>query len=110
MVAFFLAAQVVYALAFWPFRGASLLRRPPLLTPYVVAAVVIIVLCAPAAGALLGAVIAYAAAICVMAVLATGLGPAAGIGAALFVVSDAAIALDAFGVLTLPGQSFWVMS
>jgi len=76
----------------------------------VVAAVVIIVLCAPAAGALLGAVIAYAAAICVMAVLATGLGPAAGIGAALFVVSDAAIALDAFGVLTLPGQSFWVMS
>src|SRR5690625_5704786 len=45
-----------------------------------------------------------------MAVLATGLGRLAGTGAVVFVASDALIALDAFGVMTLPGQGFWVMS
>ncbi len=34
----------------------------------------------------------------------------AGIGGAVFVVSDALIAVDAFDVLPLPAQGFWVVS
>lgn len=60
--------------------------------------------------ALLPAVALYALAIVVMAVLATGLGRLAGLGAAMFVGSDALIALSAFGVVTLPGHDVWVMS
>ena len=45
-----------------------------------------------------------------MALLATGLGRAAGVGGAVFVVSDSLIALDAFGTLTLPAHSVWVMA
>lgn len=110
MVGFFLVAQVVYAIAFWPYRHRSVLRRPLLLLPYLAAAVVIGGLCAPTAGALLPAVIVYAIAIVAMAVLATGLGRLAAIGAAVFVVSDSLIALSSFGVLTVPGHGFWVMA
>lgn len=110
MVAFFLLAQLVYVVALWPYRCASLLRRPLAVLPYVVAGLAIIALCAPQAGVLLPAVAVYAAAIMVMAVLATGLGYLAGIAAVVFVVSDALIALQAFGVLALPGHNFWVMS
>lgn len=110
MVGFFLIAQLVYVAALWPYRHASLLRRPAALVPYGAVGTVIVVLCAPEAGALLPAVAVYAAAIVAMAVLATGLGRLAGTGAVVFVASDALIALDAFGVMTLPGQGFWVMS
>lgn len=110
MVGLFLIAQVVYVAALWPYRHTSLLRRPAALVPYGAAGIVIVVLCAPQAGALLPAVAVYAAAIVAMAVLATGLGRLAGTGAVVFVASDALIALDAFGVMTLPGQGFWVMS
>ena len=110
MVGFFLVAQLVYAVAFWPYRHRSVLRRPRLLAPYLLAAVVIAGLCAPGAGALLPAVLVYATAIVAMAVLATGLGRLAAIGAAVFVLSDSLIALSSFGVLTLPGQGFWVMA
>lgn len=110
MVGFFLLAQLVYVGALWPYRRTSLLRRPIAVLPYVVAALAIIALCAPRAGVLLPAVAVYAIAIVVMAVLATGLGRVAGIGAVVFVVSDALIALRAFGVLALPGHDFWVMS
>ena len=44
-----------------------------------------------------------------MAVLATGLGWVAGIGGALFFVSDSLIALRAFADVTLPAHGFWVM-
>ncbi|WP_114854685.1 lysoplasmalogenase [Brachybacterium sp. YJGR34] len=110
MLGFFLLAQLTYALAFWPHRAGSLLARPVLVLPYLAATAGIIVLCAPGAGALLPVVVLYAGAIITMAILATGLSPRAGLGAALFVISDALIALDAFGVLTLPGQGVWVMS
>lgn len=110
MVGFFLLAQLVYVVALWPYRYTSLLRRPLAVLPYVVAALGIIVLCAPRAGVLLPAVAVYAIAIVMMAVLATGLGRLAGIGAVVFVVSDALIALRAFGVLAVPGHDFWVMS
>lgn len=110
MLAAFLLAQLLYAAAFWPWRHRSVLARPPLLIPYVAAGVLICALCAAQAGPLLPAIIVYAAAIMVMAALATGLGVRAGIGGAVFVVSDSLIALDAFGVLALPAQGFWVMS
>ncbi len=110
MVGFFLGAQIIYAIAFWPYRQQSLLVRPLLLAPYPAAGASIVVLCAPEAGVLLPAIIVYAAALTTMAALATGLGPMAGIGGAVFVVSDALIALDAFDVMTLPVQGFWVMS
>lgn len=109
MLGSFLVAQLVYALAFWPARRRSLLARPMLVLPYLAVAVGIIVLCAPAAGPLLPAVVVYAAAICAMAVLASGLGRLAGIGGAVFVLSDVLIAVNAFGVLMLPGHSVWVM-
>lgn len=110
MVGFFLIAQLVYAAALWPYRSASMLRRPLALVPYALAAIVVITLCALGAGAPLAAVVVYALAITGMAVLATGLGRLAGIGAAVFVASDALIALQAFGVLALPGHDVWVMS
>ncbi|MEE1652036.1 lysoplasmalogenase [Brachybacterium sp. J144] len=110
MLGSFLLAQLVYAIAFWPLRDGSLLRRPVLLLPYFAAAFVIVLLCAPEAGALLPTIVVYAGAIVAMAVLATGLGRLGGIGAAVFVVSDALIAVNAFGVLTLPAHGAWVMS
>lgn len=134
MLGCFLLAQLVYVIALWPLRrdalpargtrdaapgsgadglpealrGRTLLRRAAVL-PYAVAGLVIVALCAPAAGALLPALVLYAAALCTMAVLATALGPRGMLGGALFVVSDALIALETFGVLTLPVHAFWVM-
>lgn len=110
MVAFFLGAQVLYALAFWPYRHRSLLTRPVGATPYLLAAAAIVLVCAPSADALLPAIAVYSAAIATMAVLATGLGRLGTVGGAVFIVSDSLIALDAFDVLTLPAQGFWVMS
>lgn len=110
MLGFFLIAQLIYSAAFWPYRSGSLLRRPLALLPYLGAAGLIILLCAPAAGALLPALLLYAAAIVLMAVLATGVSTLAGAGAAVFVVSDALIALHAFDVLSLPWHAVWVMS
>ncbi|APX32578.1 hypothetical protein BH708_07435 [Brachybacterium sp. P6-10-X1] len=110
MVVFFLGAQVVYALGFWPYRHRSLLTRPVRATPYLFVAAVTVLVCAPSAGELLPAITVYSAAIATMAVLATGLGRLGAVGGAVFVVSDSLIALDAFGVLTLPAQGFWVMS
>lgn len=110
MLGSFLIAQLVYAVAFWPRRHRSVLVRPAAMLPYLFVAVAVVVLAAPGAGALLPAVVVYATAICAMAVLATGLGRLGGIGGAVFVVSDCLIALDSFGVLTLPAQPVWVMA
>ena len=110
MIGCFLLAQLVYAAAFWPFRHRSVLNRPLALLPYLLAGATIVGLSAREAGALLPAVAVYALAILAMAVLATGRGRVAAIGAAVFVLSDALIALDAFGVLTLPAHAVWVMA
>lgn len=109
MVGLFLVAQVIYAVAFWPHRAASLLARPLLVVPYVVAGIALVWWCAEGAGSLLGPVIGYAAALVTMAVLATGLGSRGGVGGVLFVVSDALIAVRAFADAELAGHSFWVM-
>jgi len=110
MIGCFLLAQLVYAAAFWPSRHRSVLGRPLALLPYLLAGATIVGLSALEAGALLPAVAVYALAILAMAVLATGRGRVAAIGAAVFVLSDALIALDAFGVLTLPAHAVWVMA
>ena len=69
-----------------------------------------IALCLPHAGELAVPVVGYAVLITVMAVLATGVHPLAGIGAGLFILSDALIAMSAFVPWwSLPGQGFWVM-
>jgi uncharacterized membrane protein YhhN len=109
MVGCFLLAQVAYVVAFWPTRRESVLSRPLLVAPYVVALLVLVVLCREGAGALLAPVVLYGIALAAMAVLATGLGRVAGIGGAVFLVSDSLIALGAFADLDLPAHSFWVM-
>lgn len=109
MVAFFLVAQVVYAVAFWPWREGSVLRRPPLLVPYVIGVGALVVWVARDAGPMVVPVVAYGLAIVTMAVLATGLGIHGTVGGIVFMVSDAMIALRAFTGLDVPLGGFWVM-
>lgn len=110
MVGFFLCAQVTYALAFWPCRAGSVLRRPLALAPYLVAFLVLVAACAPGAGPLLVPVVVYGACLVLMAVTATGVDRLAAVGGAVFLVSDALIALNAFAPwYALPAHGFWVM-
>lgn len=110
MLGAFLLAQLAYVAAFLPLRERSIARtRPILLLPYALALVLLIALTATGAGAALPAVILYGLVIVAMAILATGLDLVATIGAALFLLSDALIALHAFADLALPGHGFWVM-
>jgi uncharacterized membrane protein YhhN len=113
MVGFFLVAQVSYLIAFWPYRGQSLLRRPLALVPYGLALGVLIAVCAPYAGSLLVPVVVYGVCLVSMGVLSTGIDRVAGIGGAIFLVSDALIALGAFVPgFEIPGplsSGFWVM-
>lgn len=112
LVAAFAAAQATYAWAFWPMRSESLAGRGsgwPV--AYAAVAACLVLVCAPGAGGLLAAVVAYAVVITAMAVLATGVHVLAGIGGVVFICSDALIALEAFTPKwDLPGQSFWVMA
>ena len=110
MIGMFAVAQAAYAVAFWPDRARSVLRTPWVL-PYLAAAGVMVALCAPHTGSLLLPVVGYAVLITLMAVLATGVDRLAGVGGALFVLSDSLIALEAFvPSWELPGQGFWVMA
>lgn len=112
MVAGFLVAQVVYVAAFWPYRDHSVLHhRRWLLAPYVGVVSALVWVCAPHAEGLLIPVLLYGLVLGLMAVTATGVGPWAAVGGALFLLSDALIALRAFA----PGfamfhDGFWVMS
>jgi uncharacterized membrane protein YhhN len=110
MVGLFLCAQVAYVVAFWPYRRGSVLGRPAV-AGYVLAFGVLLALCAPGAGGLLVPVVCYGVCLALMAVLATGVNPLAGVGGAVFFVSDALIALDAFaGWYAPPVPGFWVMA
>lgn len=111
MVGFFLVAQVVYLVAFWPHRTQSVLHhRRGLLTPYLAAIATLVAACAPHAGVLLVPVLTYGLLLGAMAVLATGVNPLAWVGGALFLVSDGLIAMEAFAPWwELPLQGFWVM-
>lgn len=112
MVGGFLAAQLVYAFAFWPYRRRSaLFHRRWLLAPYLGAVAALVWLCAPHAGGLLLPVLAYGLVLGLMAVLATGVGAWAAAGGALFLASDSLIALRAFVPgFALPQDGFWVMA
>ncbi len=112
MVGGFLLAQTAYVVAFAPsVRSSVAVRRPLALVGYGVVLVGLVGLCAPHAGSLLVPVAVYGGMLTAMAVLSTGLGRVAGIGGAVFLVSDALIALDAFVPgWALPGQSVWVMA
>lgn len=110
MVGFFLVAQVVYIVAFWPTRGESVAyRRRWLLIPYVAAIGALVVACAPNAGTLLVPVLVYGLCLGAMAVLATGVNLPVALGGAVFLVSDGLIALEAFSRIELPRSGFWVM-
>jgi uncharacterized membrane protein YhhN len=108
----FLAAQVAYSLGFVRFLGASIVRRRPLLVlPYLAVLVAMVGGLAADLGVLLLPVAVYGAVIVTMAVLATGVSPLVGLGAALFVVSDALIAATSLtGRLDLPASGVWVMA
>ena len=109
MVGCFLVAQLIYAVAFWPWRSQSVLRTPAV-AAYVVIAIGLVWWCADGAGSLLIPVIVYAIALATMAILATGLGWLAGLGGAVFMLSDSLIALRAFADVDLPWHSLWVMA
>lgn len=110
MLGCFLLAQLAYAAALAPFVGRSIVRtRPALVAPYVLALVVLVAVTAGGAGAMLPAVVVYGLAIVTMAVLATGLDGVATVGAIVFLVSDALIALRAFADVELPLHSVLVM-
>lgn len=110
MVGFFLLAQLTYIAAFLPFRERSIARQAPVaVLPYAAAFVALVALTREGAGSLLGPVIVYGLALTTMAILATGLGRLTGTGGAIFMLSDALIALDAFTDLELPAHSLWVM-
>lgn len=110
MVGGFLVAQVVYAIAFWPYRQRSILgRRSPLVMLYLLAVGGMVWLCFEGAGPLAPAVVAYAIVIACMAILATGLGAWAAIGGLMFMLSDSLIAIRAFASVTVPLHSFLVM-
>lgn len=109
MVGCFLVAQVWYIVAFAPNWRRSVARQPLLLLPYLLAFVFLIVFCAEGAGVLLVPVVIYGLALVTMAVLSTGFGWIAGLGGAIFFVSDAMIALRSFADIAPPASGFWVM-
>lgn len=95
MVGFFFLAQVTYVVAFAPYvRG--LRRHPWAAIPYLVFLGAMLVLVLPGAGSLTVPLVLYGVAIATMAVLALGVDRATAVGAAIFLVSDALIAVDHF--------------
>jgi uncharacterized membrane protein YhhN len=111
MVGCFLLAQIAYVVAFAPdVRRSVLHRRPALLVPYALVLVALMAACLPHADGLLVPVAVYGGVLTAMAVLATGVGPLVAAGGAVFLVSDALIALEQFVPgWALPGQDAWVM-
>lgn len=116
MVGGFLIAQLVYVIVFLPWVRATFRapagRRRLLLAAVVYLPLVVILslMLVPHAGGLAGPVVIYAVVIGAMAICAVAVHPVAAAGAALFVVSDAMIGLNAFWPLYgLPGHGFWVM-
>lgn len=110
MLGAFVLAQLAYVAAFAPFAGRSIIRtRPKLLIPYALVFLAVLGLTAGGTGAFLVGVVVYGMVIITMAILATGLDRIAGIGGALFMVSDALIAVRAFGGLAVPYHELWVM-
>ncbi|NKG22426.1 lysoplasmalogenase [Paeniglutamicibacter terrestris] len=109
MVGFFLVAQLFYIAALWPFRCGSVAGRTLPALPYFAVFAALVLACAPGAGVLLVPVVIYGLALVLMAMLSTGLGSLAGVGGAIFLISDGLIALRSFTAWELPALSFWIM-
>ena len=111
LVGFFLCAQLTYIVAFWPYRRSSVLRtRPWVVGLYALAVIAMVAVCASAAGILVVPMAIYASCLAAMAVLATGVNRTVAVGAMLFVVSDALIAVRAFVDADLPAVGLWIMA
>lgn len=109
MVGGFLVAQFFYIAALARYWKTSILRRWWMMLPYLAAFAVLLVLCSPGAGTLLVPVIIYGLALMVMAILSTRLGATAGVGGAIFFLSDSLIALRSFTDIGIPAMGFWIM-
>lgn len=109
MVAFFLIAQLVYIYSLVPYQKHSVLRKPQWLLPYIALFAALVVTCAPHSGKLLIPVIFYGLALMTMAILSTGLGKKAGIGGAIFFISDSLIAIRSLAGHEIPGHGVWIM-
>lgn len=109
-IAFFLVAQLIYVIALLPYWRTSVVRKPVALIPYAVVVVTLVALVAASAGELLVPVAVYGSCVGIMAVLATGLNRTAGLGGALFVVSDSLLAIDNFvDGAAIPAAGVWIM-
>jgi alkenylglycerophosphocholine/alkenylglycerophosphoethanolamine hydrolase len=90
----FLLAQLTYLAAFGPSVRSGLLgRQPALVAPYVIAWAGLLAVLGPRLDDLLLPVTVYGASLVAMAATATGVHRRTAVGAGLFVVSDALIAL-----------------
>lgn len=93
----FLVAQVFYIVAFTRLVRASSPPRPPVWTlVYVLYGVGLVALLGPDLGEFLVPVAIYAAAICTMGIVASGVNRFTALGAAVFVASDSMIAVGEF--------------
>lgn len=108
-IGLFVAAQAIYAVAFWPYRRSSVLYRPPLLVLYLVCLTAAIALAAGLAGSFLPAVLVYGCALGLMAMLASGLNRSAAVGGILFVISDLSLSVGLFDTGRLADALQWVV-
>ena len=107
----FAVAQVLYTVAFWPAARDGLpRRRPVVLLPYLAVWVAMMPFLATRVDDLFVPVAIYGLLLVAMAALAVGVHRLTAIGAALFVVSDALIALTALAGLTVPASGALVMA
>lgn len=101
-IALFLVAQWFFIAAFWPYRSASLLRKPIAVLGYAALLAVLIAVLIRPAGDLAGPVIVYGASLVTMAILATGLNRWGTIGGLSFMLSDALLGINRFYDLRAP--------
>jgi len=103
----FLVAQVLYVVAFAPVVRSSTPPRPPLWAlAYVLYGAGLVAFLAPELGEFLLPVAVYAAAICTMGVVASGVNAWTALGAALFVASDTLLAVGRFTDLLTIGDNW----
>jgi uncharacterized membrane protein YhhN len=110
-MAFFASAHVCYVTLFVK-RGAiaALKRRWPVPVAYALIWLVLIVVLWPGLGALQLPVAAYSLLLTATAVTSAGIGLRAGLGGALFLLSDALIAMRLAELPVLPWNDLWVMA
>jgi uncharacterized membrane protein YhhN len=111
-LASFLAAHAAWIAALRARASRRLLgRRPVLAAPYVVAFAGLNAVLWPRTGPHRLPVIVYSAALSAMSLVALDTGdPRAAAGGAVFLASDALLALERFAGVDLPGHEAWVMA